>query len=529
MLIRILAIVCALVSTSWSLNYQALESYILKANEDWKSPGLAIAIVEDGKISYVKVFGFRSTDNKKPITPETVFPIASLTKAFSALLMLKLAEEKKLNLDDPIIKYLPDFKLAADTATHEMTVAKLFQHRSGLRGFAFDTFVEMGWSEQEIYHILDQVTPDNTFDERFDYQNIFPGLFGWISEKITGQPINQTFKEQIFDPIGMSSASLGEFGVTAADGWVKRLWARIKYQFTDHVQQHYSDSQGNPHIIQGGNPAIYKFATSRGINASIQDMAKWLQFWVNGGVTDQGKHLVSPEQLAKMLDKLTHVGAPQGGRLFPKERVKDIYYGMGWYNHDYAGLKQVISHMGGMTGVRSLISYVPEKKVGIVILSNLGGMRVNLLPEAIRARFLDLVAGIEEDHDWSAELKADLYGSREKSLESRRAQRLKNPVPARSLERYIGVYENKLYGPVEIAREGEHLVIKYRNLKAPLTHWNGDNFTFKANQFTPSYSETDYSDMVFGGSPKDQDTTVCVISLFYEGPNTYFNRTKDTN
>jgi CubicO group peptidase (beta-lactamase class C family) len=525
------AVLWACFSVSYGINYTALESYIAKARQDWGGAPVAIAIVEGDKITYLKTFGDRSVLTPTPLDGDTVFPIASLSKAFSALLLLKLAEQGKLNLDDPVTKYLPDFKLASEDATKGMTLAKLFQQRSGLPGFAFDTLAETGWSEQETFKVLDQIHPIDAFDARFEYQNVFPGLFGWIAEKVTGESLSTLFKREIFTPLGMESASLGEHGALASDGWMNRLWSTLTDRFKNWVSEHYLSPTGNLQLIKNGNPAIYKFSASRGINASLKDMAKWLQFWINGGVTPNGQHLVSPEHLHKMLAPLTPVEL-QGVRFFPKDRVTAVTYGMGWYSHNYASLKCVISHMGGMTGVRSLIAYVPDQKIGIVILSNVGGMRVNLMPEAIRSKFLDLVAGIAEERDWSAELRKDLVDSREQLLEERKTYRLRHLAPAKPLETYVGVYENKLYGQIEITAEGEpadrgeKLILHYRDLKVSLRHWNGDQFTFKANDFTRSYSETDYADLVFGEMDAANKAGVCIINLLYEGNDTRFVRKK---
>lgn len=522
--VRVLSFILAFMTSCYGFNFDELDAYIIKAKGDWNPPGVAIAIIEDGKISHIKTYGMKSAVTGKSLTQDTVFPIASLTKAFSALLMLKLEEDGKLKLDDPVLKYLPDFKMASEAATHGMTIEKLFQHRSGLPGFAFDTLVETGWSEHEIYTKLDQINPVSTFDETFAYQNVFPGLFGRVSEKVTGEPLNTTFRREIFEPLGMHSASLGAYGSTPSDSFFKRQWARVKARFGNWTDQHFSRFNGNPEAIHGGNPALYCFPTSRGVNATIKDMASWLQFWMNEGQTVKGGRIVSPENLTKMISKLTHVGAPQGGRLFPKDRVSDIYYGMGWYVHNYTNLDKVISHMGGMTGVRSIIAYVPGKKVGMVLLSNLGGMRVNLMPEAIRSKFLDMVAGINDDRDWSSELRADLIGSHERMAQSRKSSRFKDPVSARPLSDYVGVYENKFYGQVEVVLEGTKLVLRYRKLRASLKHWNGDNFSFFANDFSRSYSVTDFADMVFGGSLHQKNTSICIVNLLYEGANAQFKK-----
>ena len=524
-LLPLFAFALACTSFAKPFDYKAFEDYALKTYYDWGLAGMAFAIVEEGKITLIKPIGMKSMATQKALTDNTVFPIASLSKAFSSLLMMKLEADGKLKTDTPVHDLLPDFKLASDEATKGMTLAKIFQHRSGLPSFAYDTLVETGWSEQEIYQILDQINPINPFDEKFDYQNIFPGLFGWVAEKTTGHPLNDLFAQEIFIPLGMTSASVGEYGATPSDGKLKNIWAKIKHKFSDRVDQHYLLPNFYSHVIKGGNPAIYRFPTSRGVNASITDMAKWLQFWLAGGVTADGKMIVSPEYLEKLQGKLTRVGAPQGGRLFPKGRVTDIFYGMGWYIHDYGKLSKVLAHMGGMTGTRSLIAYVPEKKIGLVVLSNVGGMRVNLAPEALRSKFLDMVADIDDDRDWSLELKKDLMESRTRFEEQRKEYRLKNPLAARSLETYVGTYENKLYGRVEITLESGRLVLNYRDLSVSLTHWNGDNFSFIPSDFTRCYSVTDtpMGDIVFGAVSAGK-TDLCILSALYEGKDTRFKR-----
>lgn len=527
MIYRLLSVFVVLiaVATAKPFDYKKFSDYAQKVYGDWGLAGMAFAIVEDGKITLIKPIGQKSIATQKHLTENTVFPIASLSKAFASLLMMKLHEDGKLNIDTPVVDILPDFKLASDEATKGFTLAKLFQHRSGLPSFAYDTLVETGWSESEIYKVLDQIYPTHPFDETFDYQNIFPGLFGQIAEKLTGQPLNELLSENLFMPLGMTTASAGEQGTTHSDSKLKSLWKKIKFRFTDHVDQHYLLPDFRSHVIKDGNPAIYRFPTSRGVNASITDMAKWLQFWMTGGMTATGSRLVSEAGLAKLQDKLTHAGAPQGGRLFPKDRVTDIFYGMGWYIHDYGSLKRVLAHMGGMTGTRSLIAYAPEKKIGLVVLSNVGGMRVNLAPEALRSKFLDMVAGIEEDRDWSLELKNEIIDSRKRQEEQRVEYRLKNPQAAKALETYVGVYENSLYGRVEIVLESGRLILKYRNLSVSLKHWNGDNFNFTPSDFTRSYSVTDAAmgDIIFGAI-KNGKTDLCILSALYEGKDTRFKR-----
>ena len=162
-------IICFSFALAKPFDYKKFTDYAIETTSKWGLAGLAFAIVEDGKITVIHPIGQKSVETQKPLTENSVFPIASLSKAFASLLMLKLEEEGKININTPVTEILPDFKLASDDATKGFTIAKLFQHRSGLPSFAYDTLVETGWSESEIYNVLDQVNPVTPFDEKFDY------------------------------------------------------------------------------------------------------------------------------------------------------------------------------------------------------------------------------------------------------------------------------------------------------------------------------------------------------------------------
>lgn len=163
----------------------------------------------------------------------------------------------------------------------------------------------------------------------------------------------------------------------------------------------------------------------------------------------------------------------------------------------------------------------------MVILCNVGGMRVNLLPEALRSKFLDMLLELEPDRDWSQELLKEMNGFRDQRLQIRTEDRRKNPLPAHDLDSYVGDYTNKLYGKLQVTKEGEaghqKLVVHYRKLSAPLTHWNGDNFTFDPSTFSPSYSITDFAEITFGHDHTGK-ANVLVISLLHEGENSLFMR-----
>lgn len=506
------------------INFTEFDAYIEQAMQDWLVPGAAVAVVKDGKVIHLKTFGIRSVKSKKPVTPETIFYIASLTKGFTAALISRLVDEEKIQWEDKVRKYLPDFRLADEEAAAEFTIEDLLSHRSGLPGFAGDSLVELGWGADEIYQALHKIPLKEPFRKAYDYQNIFPGIAGLIAEKVTGKPLSELYDTFLFNPLDLKNTNIGKDGLTGKE----TLWIKFKRKITSFFanksdQHHQLD--GKATVIKGGNPAIYCFEASRGINASIADMATWLLFQLNDGIHN-GKTLISAKNIQRMRTSHILVGPPQGGRLFPKERVKEINYGMGWFIHDYDRLK-VLSHMGGMTGVRSIITFSPEEKIGIVILANMGGMRVSLFPEAIRSKFFDMYLKLPDSHDWSKELLLDIKKSREKASKARLSYRLQSPLAEKDPTLYAGDYENDLYGKIKIAIEKDTLYMFYRKLKAHLKFWTGDNFSFQPSELSPSLAGTDIGDAVFRINNRPNDTEALLgINIFYEGIDSLFRKTR---
>lgn len=510
-----------------AFDYDAFTQYVEKSLKEWGIAGAAITVVENGDVKYIKCFGVQTQGQNKPITTNTQFMIASLTKAFTSLLVLKLSQEGTIDLNKPVQFYLPTFNLHNPSVAQRFKISDLLSHNSGLPQFAFDTLGETGWSEDEIISVIDQIPSKADLREKHDYQNIFPGIAGIILQKITHKPLSVLYTQEIFTPLGFQDTTIGKDGLTGGESLWARLKAKIKAWFTPKVGQHYlKDGQAFP--IDGGNPALYRFPSTRGINSSISDMAKWLQFWqTNKDI--HGNTFLSPQSLEELFKIRSSAGAPRSDTLFPTQRVTHVDYGLGWYLHDYASLPNIYTHMGGMTGNRSLIVMVPEKRIGMVVLCNVGGMRVNLLPEALRSKFLDMILDLEPNRDWSQELLKDMNRYREQRTQIRTEERRKNPLPAHELDTYVGDYNNKLYGNLQITKEGEaghqKLVLHYRHLSTPLSHWNGDNFTFDPSKFTASYSSTDFAEITFGHDQSGK-ASVLMVNLLNEGEDSLFYRVK---
>ena len=506
------------------VDFTKFDQYVAQSMQDWSVPGAAIAIVKGGKVIYLKTYGVRNVTTQQPVTPETLFPIASLTKGFTVALIARLVEEGKIQWEDRVQKYLPDFKIADEAASSDFTIEDLFSQRSGLPGFAADSLVETGWRAEEIYHALPKIPLKDPFRSTYNYQNVFPGIGGWIAEKVTHKPLSALYEDYLFSPLHLESAIIGKDGLTGGESFFTWMRKKIKAYFAPNVTQ-YCQLKGQALEVEGGNDSLYCFEASRGITMSITDMAKWAIFHLNKGIED-GQVLLSKTNIERMRTPHIHIGTPQGGRLFPKERVKSIDYGMGWFIHDYDRL-QVLSHMGGMTGVRSLIVLLPHEEVGIVILSNMGGMRVSLFPEAIRSKFLDLYLKLPDQPDWSRLLRNEVQAATDKIKEQRNAFRLQHPVKEGQERSYIGTYENDLYGVLNIIQEKGQLFLLYRDLKVELAHWNGDIFNFPPHRFSKAYPAIDIGEVSFldEGGPKGV-ASLLEINLLREGKDKPFYRKK---
>jgi hypothetical protein len=218
-----------------------------------------------------------------------------------------------------------------------------------------------------------------------------------------------------------------------------------------------------------------------------------------------------------------HVDIAHPGRhLFPKNRVTKVQYGLGWFIHNYADAP-VLSHMGGMAGTRAVLYILPEDNVGIAIMTNLGGMRVSLFPEAICDKFLDLYLKAGDEQDWAKVFREDTKEYRAKYEKQRRLEMLQNLAPSQDLESYIGIYENALYGKVHISKSGDSLILIYKDRpQVTLSHWNGNAFQFNGSDLSPGFVGTDQGEIIFSAGRGKSDRMM--INLFREGKDELFHR-----
>lgn len=504
---------------------EKLEAYIPHALTHWGTPGCAVVIVKGDEIIYMKAFGEKHQGQGDVVDTKTVFPLASVSKNITALLLAQLVEEGRLSWNDPVKKYIPELELASSEFTDTLTILDIASHRSGLPNFSADSIGYLEWSRQEIIDNLKKIPFKSPPGKVYDYQNVMFGLLGLVIEKVLNKPLKDIYQERIFGPLGMKNASLGE--VRPALTW----WGKIKNLGRGSDNIHYEENLTGLHdhtypLTQARtishNTFLYTFPVSSGINASIEDMAQLLKCWLNDTRTNNTP-LLKAETIAFLHQN--HITVPMkenGGIQFPSSRVSHNSYGIGFFNHDYLG-HSVWTQMGGMNGIRTLLSILPDEKIGIVILSNLGGMRVSFLPESIRHKFFDLLLKAKDDYDWAQEDSADMQRKQKKFYETRDENAIKDPSPMKSASVYEGTYRNALYGDILIKRQGNEITFQYKNFKPiPLKHTNGSLFSFHPETLTNCFPALDIGELMFG--LQGNYAYALVINLMFEGIDRTFIR-----
>lgn len=489
------------------------EKYVEQVKKDWNAPGIAIGIVKDGKIVYTKGFGIREIGTDKKVDENTVFQIASLTKNFLVHLFAKLVQEGKINWDDPVTKYMPNFFIGDEKTTTQFTIRDLLSHRSGLPSFAGDSLWYLHFSADEIIKKISKIPLKNAFRSKYGYQNQLFGIASNIAEKVTGKKIEELFKDSFFTPLHMNNASASFESFSPKQTFFNRFFCSSNKA---NIAYPHDDRGDTPHLMTI-SPLSYRFPGSTGGNMSVTDLSKWMIFMLNKGKADnvsielkQYEQLITPHVDCKMQYEDAQ---------FPGDRYKNVAYGMGHFIMQYGEGEKYIKtygHMGGFYGVRGLLVIAPEEKLGIVILSNYGSFRVSFVPEAIHNKFMDLYFGFS-NINWSKRLQENFLSIRKNNKMYKSMQRLQNPKSKQALEKYEGIYTNDLYGEIKLQKDSKRLYLMFQDRKIPLEHFNGDEFTFPGHLLSETFCEGDIGYIDFG-SRSGKILDLCAISsLLSEG------------
>ncbi len=325
------------------------DAYLTDAFTQSEIPGLAIAIVENGRIVYVKGFGQRKVGEEDPIDVNTVFRISSLSKGFASVLTGILVKQGRLHWDDRVKTLLPDFALKDSTNTRNLTIRHVLSHTSGVASHAYDNLIEANVPFDKIVMKLREAPVAYPVGKHYTYQNTVYGLIGPIIRAATGSEYEEVLTRRLLTPLGMHRTSLTRQGLLQA--------GNIAFP---HTRKH------DKWVSYPIKDTYYQVQPSAGLNASINDMAQWLCALVGG------KPDVVPQDVVDEVTRPLIATPGEIRRLHLNNRVRSAYYGMGWRVFDCAG-HMLVFHSGGVKGYLSQLAFLPEKKTGIVVLQNSWG------------------------------------------------------------------------------------------------------------------------------------------------------------
>ncbi|PHS28799.1 MAG: hypothetical protein COA85_03060 [Robiginitomaculum sp.] len=426
------------------------------------TPGIAIGIVQGGKVRFVGGFGQRDRQNAKPVDGDTLFRIASTTKAFTSAALAVLVDEGTLHWDDRVIDYLPGFRMSDPWVTREFTIRDLLTHRSGLGRGAGDLMLwpePSGFTRQEIIFNLRYLKPVTSFRSRYAYDNLLYIVAGEVVARASGTPYENFVQTRILDPLGM-----GCFAGQIAKKDLHNV--AIPYGLIEEKIQPITRNK-----ISG---AITASQPAGGLVCNARGMSIWMMTQLNGGKGPDGKRIFSKKQRDEMWKSQTILRVSALERKLDNTHFKT--YALGWRKEDVHG-RQVISHTGTLSGMQAYVTLVPElDNLGIVVLNNGSNYGAR---NAVTQSLLGTYMG-QPERDW-----VDFYKQRQLAAAKRNLARKKTEgwqgsgTVLRPLGNYTGSYKDPWFGMVDIVKKKKGLRFSARksvNLRGWLEPFDQNTF-----------------------------------------------------
>ncbi|MBG9994869.1 serine hydrolase [Pseudoalteromonas sp. NZS127_1] len=459
-----LAAIALLAGTSFSswaqVDTNKIDDVIKASMARFDVPGMAVAIVENDKVIFAKGFGVTNLDTNKKVNKDTLFGIASNTKAFTTAALAKLVDEGKLSWDDRVIDHLPEFKLYDSYVTREMRIRDLLSHRSGLGLGQGDLMIwpSTDKSVDEILAGLQYLKPASSFRSKYAYNNLMFVTAGEVVARVSGISWNDYIEKNILQPLHMDNSRAGFSRIPKSN----KNWA------TGHIPM---DGTLHPFFVN----YLEDFRGAGAIASSVSDMSQWLRTQLAGGKMPSGEQLFSEKQQAQMWHP--HITSMASKSAFESYHQQFRGYGLGWSIEDYHGFKK-LGHGGGILGMVSQVTLLPEKKLGIVILSNqqafgaLSAVTHEVLEDALEL----------EDKDWVEDLAKSHFEGKQQAYANAKPEAPADYQPQLPNINYTGTLHDDWYGDVIIEQLDSKLHIDFthtKRLKGTLEHYTGNTFIVK--------------------------------------------------
>ncbi len=475
---------------STKVNLKKLDQYYAKMVKDWGLPSATIGIVKDGKLVFTGSYGVKEIGKTEKPDVNTNYAIASNSKAFTSLILGILVDEGKLKWDDKVIEYLPYFAVYDPWVSANVTIRDLLSHRVGLGTFSGDViWYKSDLSAEEIVKRVKYIPKAYDFRAGYGYSNVMYITAGEVIKKITGKSWAENVKERIFIPLGMDRTLTNPNRLTGIGNFA-----------TPHGRE-------NDINIPIDWVNWEEIGALGGVISNVNDISKWMILNLNHGVFN--KDTLFSQRTRNM------VWTPHNNHYVDQTKKNDFNrhfnaYGLGWGISDYHGNLRV-GHTGGYDGMITAITMIPDKNLGIVVLTN--GMKSPIMAATYYG--LDQFLGVDSI-DWSAKmLEANNQSQWEDTrVSDRQAKRVMNTKPSITLEGYIGTYKSDIYGNIIITKSGDDLKLDFEHspdLAATLTHWHYDVFEIKWNKKHAWFN--------FGTVRFNLDNNLKVLGIDFDVPN----------
>lgn len=437
-----------------------LVDYTVKnALKTFNVPGIAVGIIHNGEVVLAKGYGVTDIKTGEKVNSATNFGVASNSKAFTGAALVMLQEEGKLQLDDRVKKYIPEFKMYNDYVTEEFTIRDLLAHRSGLGLGAGDLMIwpdGHNFTPEDIINNIQYLKPVSDFRSKYDYDNLLYVIAGVVIERVSGMSWTDFIEQRFLKPLKMNRT--GASWNTLAD----------------------KSNAVSPHVPMDGELKVIDrytnsiFDAAAGLYSNVDDLAKWVQLQLDLGKTTDGKQLISETGIKEMWKPVTIV--PMATR----EPYNSLFraYGLGFFVLDVAG-KLEVTHTGGLEGMVTQIIMYPQLDLGIIVLTN---QQQGAAFVSVSNTIKDYYLGIPY-RDWVGyynDLVSSRQGNAEEIVDEVWATVEKNKsVRNRYINQLPGTYRDNWFGEVSITKEAKG----YRFVSARSGQLKGDLFYYKDNSF----------------------------------------------
>jgi len=482
------------------------DNYLKATLEQWKAPGLAVVVLKDSEVVYSRGFGYRDIENEIEMNKDTIHPIASCTKSFTSTAIAMLVDEGKLEWNTPIKEFIPRFGLKDAIASNHVTIVDMLSHRTGLPRHDF-VWLNDEFTYDQILDRLPHLDPSKDIRMKVQYCNLMYLAASVIIEELSGMNYNEFITKRIFKPLGMKTSNFSVTDMQKTPNYAKPYKTDYQKEEFDIIQCEF---------------VVNDSATGAGcINASIDDMGKWLAFHLGNGKFGK-KQLVSPVNL-RMAHNPVIIDSAEGllSMFIPEQkwfRMQTV--ALGWGVQMYRGYRQV-THAGGIDGSSSRMAFFPDEDIGVMAIVN---QSYSYLPNAALYHLIDRLLGIEPV-DWNEVMKP-LEDNQTKAIkesgEQSKELRKTDTQPIHDLQEYVGKYHHPGYGNFTFYLGSGELKAKLGTINYPLTHYHYDTFQFEATRF-------DFKELLTFQTDSDGDIVGFTIKVEDTLPPILFKRLPDAH